>query len=62
MTNPRPQMKLGLSIASAGYHYSAWRLPEVSALSGMDINHHIEARPSPSAARWISSSWPTGPR
>ena len=42
MTNPRPQMKLGLSIASAGYHYSAWRLPDVSALSGMDIAHHIK--------------------
>ena len=35
-------MKLGLSVASAGYHYSAWRLPEVSALSGMDIRHHIQ--------------------
>lgn len=42
MTPPRRQMKLGLSIASAGYHYSAWRLPGVSALSGMDIGHHIQ--------------------
>lgn len=36
-------MKLGLSVASAGYHYSAWRLPDVSALSGMDIQHHIRS-------------------
>jgi FMN-dependent oxidoreductase (nitrilotriacetate monooxygenase family) len=39
MSTARRQMKLGLSVASAGYHYSAWRLPDVSALSGMDIQH-----------------------
>jgi len=37
----RRQMKLGLSVASAGYHYSAWRLPDVPARSGMDVGHHI---------------------
>jgi alkanesulfonate monooxygenase len=36
-------MRLGLSVASVGYHYTAWRLPEVSAIGSMDLRHHIEA-------------------
>ena len=39
----RRQMKLGLSVASVGYHYTAWRLPEVSAIGAMDLQHHIHA-------------------
>jgi FMN-dependent oxidoreductase (nitrilotriacetate monooxygenase family) len=36
-------MRLGLSVASVGYHYTAWRLPEVSAIGSMDLQHHIRA-------------------
>jgi len=36
-------MKLGLSVASVGYHYTAWRLPEVSAVGAMRLEHHIRA-------------------
>jgi alkanesulfonate monooxygenase len=36
-------MRLGLSVASVGYHYTAWRLPEVSAVGSMDLRHHIAA-------------------
>ena len=39
----RRQMRLGLSVASVGYHYTAWRLPEVSAIGAMDLSHHIRA-------------------
>ncbi len=39
----RRQMKLGLSVASVGYHYTAWRLPEVSSNGAMDLQHHIRA-------------------
>lgn len=37
------RMRLGLSVASVGYHYIAWRLPEVSAIGAMDLMHHIRA-------------------
>ena len=37
------RMKLGLSVASVGYHYTAWRLPEVDAVGSMDLKHHIRA-------------------
>ncbi len=37
------QMKLGLSVASVGYHYTAWRLPDVSSVGAMDLQHHIHA-------------------
>jgi FMN-dependent oxidoreductase (nitrilotriacetate monooxygenase family) len=37
------QMKLALSVASVGYHYTAWRLPEVSSVGAMDLQHHIRA-------------------
>ena len=37
------QMRLGLSVASVGYHYTAWRLPEVDAVGSMDLKHHIRA-------------------
>ncbi|HTC09479.1 MAG TPA: NtaA/DmoA family FMN-dependent monooxygenase [Acetobacteraceae bacterium] len=37
------RMRLGLSVASVGYHYIAWRLPEVSAIGSMDLQHHIRA-------------------
>jgi FMN-dependent oxidoreductase (nitrilotriacetate monooxygenase family) len=37
------QMKLGLSVASVGYHYTAWRLPDESAVGAMDLQHHIRA-------------------
>ncbi|MDR3538985.1 MAG: LLM class flavin-dependent oxidoreductase [Acetobacteraceae bacterium] len=36
-------MKLGLSVASVGYHYTAWRLPDVSSVGAMDLQHHIHA-------------------
>jgi FMN-dependent oxidoreductase (nitrilotriacetate monooxygenase family) len=36
-------MKLGLSVASVGYHYTAWRLPDVDAVGAMDLQHHIRA-------------------
>jgi FMN-dependent oxidoreductase (nitrilotriacetate monooxygenase family) len=36
-------MKLGLSVASVGYHYTAWRLPEVSSVGAMSLEHHIKA-------------------
>ena len=39
----RRQMRLGLSVASVGYHYTAWRLPEVSSIGAMDLRHHIHA-------------------
>jgi len=37
------QMKLGLSVASVGYHYTAWRLPDVDAVGSMDLRHHLRA-------------------
>lgn len=33
------QMKLGLSIANLGYHYAAWRHPEVPAAGNMQFAH-----------------------
>jgi FMN-dependent oxidoreductase (nitrilotriacetate monooxygenase family) len=39
----RRRMKLGLSVASVGYHYTAWRLPEVSSIGAMSLAHHIKA-------------------
>lgn len=40
MTNPSfTQMKLGLSIGSVGYHYAAWRHPDVPADGDMDFAH-----------------------
>jgi len=38
-------MRLGLSVASVGYHYTAWRLPEVSAIGSMDLQHQEACRP-----------------
>ena len=37
------KMRLGLSVASVGYHYTAWRLPEVSSIGAMSLEHHIKA-------------------
>jgi FMN-dependent oxidoreductase (nitrilotriacetate monooxygenase family) len=37
------KMRLGLSVASDGYHNTAWRLPEVSSLGAMSLQHHIAA-------------------
>jgi N-acetyl-S-(2-succino)cysteine monooxygenase len=33
------QMKLGLSIANLGYHYAAWRHPDVPAAGNMQFSH-----------------------
>ncbi len=33
------QMKLGLSLGSVGYHYAAWRHPDVPADGDMDFRH-----------------------
>src|SRR5262249_41701744 len=33
------QMKLGLSIANLGYHYAAWRHPEVPVAGNMQFSH-----------------------
>ena len=33
------QMKLGLSIANLGYHYAAWRHPDVPAAGNMQFAH-----------------------
>ena len=38
---PTRQMRLGLSIANMGYHYAAWRLPEMQADADHDIGHFI---------------------
>jgi FMN-dependent oxidoreductase (nitrilotriacetate monooxygenase family) len=35
------QMRLGMSIANMGYHYSAWRLPESQADGDLDMTHHL---------------------
>jgi FMN-dependent oxidoreductase (nitrilotriacetate monooxygenase family) len=36
---PRRQMKLGLSLGSVGYHYAAWRHPDVPADGDMSFAH-----------------------
>lgn len=36
------QLRLGLSIATTGYHYAAWRLPEAPAHGGLSIDHYME--------------------
>jgi len=36
-------MRLGLSVASCGYHYAAWRHPDVDPIGSIDIRHHIRA-------------------
>ncbi len=38
MSAPR-RMRLGLSLASVGYHYAAWRHPRVPAGGDMDFDH-----------------------
>ena len=35
------QMSLGLSIANLGYHYAAWRHPDVPADGNMDFRHFV---------------------
>jgi FMN-dependent oxidoreductase (nitrilotriacetate monooxygenase family) len=35
------KMRLGLSVAILGYHYAAWRLPEVPANGDHDLGHFI---------------------
>src|SRR5215467_8238710 len=37
----RRQMSLGLSIANLGYHYAAWRHPDVPADGNMDFRHFV---------------------
>jgi alkanesulfonate monooxygenase SsuD/methylene tetrahydromethanopterin reductase-like flavin-dependent oxidoreductase (luciferase family) len=37
----RRQMSLGLSIANLGYHYAAWRHPDVPAGGNMDFRHFV---------------------
>ena len=39
----RRMMRLGLSIASAGYHYAAWCHPDVDVMSATSIQHHVKA-------------------
>ena len=44
------QMRLGLSVANLGYHYAAWRLPEISDSTPiMILAITSAARKSPSA-------------
>ena len=35
-------MRLGLSVANLGYHYAAWRLPEMNAAADHDLGHFVE--------------------
>lgn len=35
------QMRLGLSIGNLGYHYAAWRLPDVPANGNHDLSHYL---------------------
>jgi FMN-dependent oxidoreductase (nitrilotriacetate monooxygenase family) len=42
-TSTKRMMRLGLSVASVGYHYTAWRLPEVSSIGAMSLEHHVKA-------------------
>ena len=41
MDETRRQMSLGLSIANLGYHYAAWRHPDVPADGNMDFRHFV---------------------
>jgi FMN-dependent oxidoreductase (nitrilotriacetate monooxygenase family) len=41
MHESRRQMSLGLSIANLGYHYAAWRHPDVPAGGNMDFRHFV---------------------
>ena len=41
MHESRRQMSLGLSIANLGYHYAAWRHPDVPADGNMDFRHFV---------------------
>ncbi len=41
MRGTRRQMSLGLSIANLGYHYAAWRHPDVPADGNMDFQHFV---------------------
>ncbi len=34
------QIHLGLSVGSVGYHYAAWRLPEIAADGAMQFSHY----------------------
>jgi len=36
------RMRIALSVANLGYHYAAWRLPEVPADGDHDLNHYID--------------------
>lgn len=35
------RMRLALSIANLGYHYAAWRHPDVPAGGNMDFRHFV---------------------
>ena len=39
MSTPDGRMRLGLSLGSVGYHYAAWRHPDVPADGDMDFRH-----------------------
>jgi FMN-dependent oxidoreductase (nitrilotriacetate monooxygenase family) len=41
MDKTRRKMSLGLSIANLGYHYAAWRHPDVPADGNMDFRHFV---------------------
>jgi N-acetyl-S-(2-succino)cysteine monooxygenase len=41
MDKPKRNMSLGLSIANLGYHYAAWRHPDVPADGNMDFGHFV---------------------
>jgi len=41
MAGVKRQMSLGLSIANLGYHYAAWRHPDVPADGNMDVRHFL---------------------
>ncbi|MEO3475379.1 LLM class flavin-dependent oxidoreductase [Roseomonas sp. CAU 1739] len=41
MSRRKRRMSLGLSIANLGYHYAAWRHPDVPADGNMDFRHFV---------------------
>jgi hypothetical protein len=41
MDKTRRKMSLGPSIANLGYHYAAWRHPDVPADGNMDFRHFV---------------------
>jgi FMN-dependent oxidoreductase (nitrilotriacetate monooxygenase family) len=41
MDKTKRKMSLGLSVANLGYHYAAWRHPDVPAAGNMDFRHFV---------------------